>query len=250
LLLGFSRKFAMKPSIRVGTSGWNYLHWKGVFYPEKHPKSKWLEYYCGHFDTVELNASFYRQPKPTTFENWSKRTPGNFLWSVKANRYITHVKRLKDTEEPLKRFYDSATALGPKLGVILFQLPPSLAYDRGLVGEFLEKLNLAYRHAIEVRNPSWITEEFFKQLEERNVSFCISDTAGRYPLHEEVTADYVYIRLHGSKKLYASLYTKKEVKEWAQKILKWNRDTFVYFDNDFEGNAVRNAHMLKDVLGT
>jgi uncharacterized protein YecE (DUF72 family) len=238
----------VKRSIRIGTSGWNYPHWKALFYPEDCPKTRWLEYYAQHFDTVELNATFYRLPKAVTFENWQHRTPASFTWSLKASRYITHVKRLKEAEEPLKRFYDSALRLGPKLGPILFQLPPSLAYENGLIREFLEQLDSSLRHVIEVRHPSWIQDSFFQELEDTNVAFCISDTAGRYPFREAVTADFIYIRLHGSQKLYASKYTEKELKNWAKKIKAWNRDTFIYFDNDFEAYAVANARRLKEML--
>ncbi|OPX39670.1 MAG: hypothetical protein B1H13_09270 [Desulfobacteraceae bacterium 4484_190.3] len=239
----------MKELVRIGTSGWTYGHWKGIFYPEDQPKAKWLEYYTRKFDTVELNASFYRLPQETTFKNWFTRTPEGFLWSLKASRYITHIKRLSDVNEALQRFYDRAGLLGSKLGPLLFQLPPSLVYDTRLVQTFLAQLDPCYRHAIEVRNPSWLNSEFLRQIQDNNTAFCISDTAGRYPYGEEITADFVYIRLHGSRKLYASEYTTEELEGWAKKIVAWGRETFVYFDNDFEGYAVRNARQLKRFLG-
>lgn len=234
--------------VHIGTSGWTYGHWKGIFYPEDQPKARWLEYYAREFDTVELNATFYRLPNKTTFEKWFKRTPEGFLWSLKASRYITHVKRLKDVREPLDRFYHSASRLGSKLGPLLFQLPPSLTYDAHLMESFLARLDPSFRHAVEIRHSSWLTSEFFTQLQHKNTAFCISDTAGRYPYQEEITADFVYIRLHGSRKLYASEYTKEELEIWAKKIQDWGRETFVYFDNDFGGYAVRNAKMLKKLL--
>jgi len=238
----------MGVSVRIGTSGWTYSHWQGRFYPEDWPKAKWLEYYARNFDTVELNATFYRLPKVVTFENWFKRTPAGFLWAVKASRYITHIKRLTEADEPLKRFYDLVRHLGTKLGPLLFQLPPSLKYDADLVKTFLEHLDPSFRHAIEVRHPSWLNSEFFRQLEENNTAFCISDTAGRYPFREEITADFAYIRLHGSRTLYASEYTQEELETWAKKIAGWGRETFVYFDNDFEGYAITNARQLKHLL--
>ncbi len=238
----------MGPGVRIGTSGWTYAHWKGVYYPENQPKAKWLEYYAQEFDTVELNATFYRLPNETTFQNWFRRTPEGFLWALKASRYITHIKRLADVNEALKRFYDLVGHLDTKLGPLLFQLPPSLKYDAHLAKTFLEHLDPSFRHAIEVRHPSWLNNEFFRQLQDNNTAFCISDTAGRYPYGEEITADFVYIRLHGSRKLYASEYTREELEIWAGKINDWRRKTFVYFDNDFEGYAVRNAQMLKKLM--
>jgi len=145
----------MNPQIYIGTSGWNYNHWKELFYPTDCPKTKWLEFYATHFRTVELNASFYRLPHPQTFENWRKRTPDNFLWSVKASRYITHIKRIKDVKEPLERFFSSAELLKEKLGPILFQLPPNLAFDEVVLNHFCQKLTANHLYALEVRHPSW-----------------------------------------------------------------------------------------------
>ena len=137
----------MKQEIRIGTSGWTYPHWKDAFYPADWPKSKWLEYYTQHFDTVELNATFYRLPKAKTFENWKQRTPHDFLWAVKANKYITHTKRLREPEEPLKRFYGAASGLQEKLGPVLIQLPPGLAFDEKLFEGFCRSLFLFYNES-------------------------------------------------------------------------------------------------------
>ncbi len=238
----------MERKIRIGTSGWTYPHWKDIFYPLTCPKSRWLEYYTKHFDTVELNATFYRLPKAKTFEGWNRRTPDLFLWAVKASKYITHTRRLTEPAEPLERFYSVASALREKLGPILFQLPPSLPFDEERFAGFCECLSPSHRHALEVRHPSWINDRLFAILEAHNMAFCISDTAGRYPFHEAVTADFIYIRLHGSKQLYASDYTETELQTWARKIRKWGRDTYLYFDNDFEGHAVKNAKRLKEIL--
>lgn len=237
-------------SIRTGTSGWTYKHWQGVFYPVDLPQSKWLEYYTGHFDTVELNASFYRLPNPRTFENWNARTPDNFRWSVKASKYITHTKRLRDPAEPLQRLYDAVKGLGEKLGAILVQLPPNLAFDEILFRDFCSSLNTDIRHTLEVRHASWLSDNAYTILNEFNIALCISDTAGRYPSAEEITADFAYVRLHGSQKLYASGYTEDELQTWAQKINAWDRDAFIYFDNDFEGHAVKDAKRLKEILGS
>ncbi|MBW1740927.1 MAG: DUF72 domain-containing protein [Deltaproteobacteria bacterium] len=239
----------MKKDIRIGTSGWSYPHWQERFYPADWPKSRWLEYYTEHFDTVELNATFYQLPKPKTFENWKARTPDHFLWALKANKYITHTKRLKKPDEPLERFYTAASGLKEKLGPILFQLPPSLSFDEREFEAFCQSLDPYQRHTLEVRHPSWINDRLFAILKKYNLAFCIADTAGRYPYYEVVTADFVYIRLHGSKKLYASDYSEEELQAWAQKIKEWGKDVYLYFDNDFEGYAVKNAKRLKEILG-
>jgi uncharacterized protein YecE (DUF72 family) len=240
----------MTPKIRIGTSGWSYPHWKELFYPQDCRQSQWLEFYAEHFDTVELNATFYRLPKSKTFENWRLRTPDDFLWAVKANKYVTHTKRLNEPYEPLKRFYEAASGLKEKLGPVLFQLPPSLSFDEETFRHFCQSLNPSVSHALEVRHPSWINDLLFAILEEHNIAFCIADTAGRYPYHETVTADFVYIRLHGSEKLYASEYSEEELRVWAKKIKEWNKETYLYFDNDFGGYAVKNARRLKEILDT
>ena len=205
-------------SIRIGTSGWTYKHWHGIFYPDQWPKTKWLEYYVKHFDTVELNATFYRLPNQTTFENWKERTPGNFLWSVKGSKFITHTKRLKDPAEPLSRLYGVTSGLGEKLGVILFQLPANFAFDEKVFSYFCESLDVQVRHALEIRHPSWINNQALDMLREFNIALCMADTAGRYPSFEAITADFVYIRLHGSQKLYASEYSDKELRTWVGKV--------------------------------
>jgi uncharacterized protein YecE (DUF72 family) len=235
-------------TIRIGTSGWTYKHWDWVFYPSTWPQSKWLAYYSEHFDTVELNASFYRLPKRSTFENWRSNTPNNFLWSVKGSRFVTHIKRLKNPAEPLDRLYDAVHGLKEKLGVILFQLPPNLVFDADLLMRFCKSLKPDIRHTLEVRHPSWFNDQMLEILRNFNIALCLADTAGRYPSCEAITADFVYCRLHGSKKLYVSQYSKAELKDWAEKILSWNRDTFIYFDNDAAGHAVRDAESLKKIV--
>lgn len=238
----------MKPLLRIGTSGWNYNHWHENFYPSDQPKSKWLEYYCQYFNTVEVNATFYRLPKAETFEKWHKRTPANFLWAVKASRYLTHIRRLKEPKEPLDRFYQATKHLREKLGPLLFQLPPNMHFDEELLCEFCQALEPTQRHTLEVRHASWIDDRLFSMLQRYHIAFCISDTAGRFPYHEAVTADFIYIRLHGSKQLYASDYSEEELQTWSDKIRKWNKDTYVYFDNDFNGYAPKNAKYLLELL--
>lgn len=239
----------MKPQIFIGTSGWNYKHWKGIFYDADCPKSQWLDFYARYFSTVEVNATFYRLPSPETFENWRLRTPDNFLWAVKASRYITHVKRLREPDDSLARFFGVARFLKEKLGPVLFQLPPSLVFDEREAAKFCRSV-VPYNHrcVMEVRHPSWLEDTALALLEKSNIALCVSDTAGRYPYCEAIPADFVYIRLHGSRKLYASDYTEEELTAWARKIEKWDRDTYLYFDNDFEGYAPKNAIRLKEIL--
>jgi len=238
----------MSLTYRIGTSGWNYKHWQGAFYPAELSQSKWLEFYCQHFDTVELNASFYRLPQQKTFESWRDRTPRGFCWAVKASRIITHRQRLRDVGTSIERFYSHASCLREKLGPVLFQLPPSLTYDAELFEDFCYHLEPIPKSVVEIRHRSWLNERFFSQLEQHGIAFCISDTAGRFPYHEAITARFVYIRLHGSKKLYASEYSEEELTLWAQKIIQWQLPAYVYFDNDFNAYAVKNAIQLKKIL--
>ena len=197
---------------------------------------------------MEVNATFYRLPKPKTFENWYDRTPEGFLWAIKGNKYITHTKRLRDSKEPLERLYKAVQNLREKVGPILFQIPPSLSFHQDLFREFCDTLNSAYRHVLEIRHPSWIHEHVFQILKDNNVAFCLSDTAGKYPYHEVLTADFLYIRLHGSEKLYASKYSEEELQGWSKKISGWDMETCLYFDNDYQGHAVADAMRLREIL--
>ncbi len=232
------------PKIRIGTSGWNYDHWYNVFYPNDLAKKRRLEYYTTIFDSVEVNATFYRAFKQSTFKKWYDETPEDFTWSVKAVRYITHTKRLKEVHESLDMFFESLHPLAEKTGPILFQLPPSLQFNKNMVEEFLKQLPSSYRCVIEGRNETWTTSESHELLKKYNVAWCISDTAGKYPFLESITSDFTYLRLHGSKKLYKSCYTNDEIRHWAEKIREWDKDTYVYFDNDAKGYAPLNAISL------
>jgi uncharacterized protein YecE (DUF72 family) len=235
--------------IYIGTSGWTYNHWIKVFYPPDCPKAKWLEFYAAHFRAVELNASFYRLPKAQTFVNWRKRTPDDFLWALKASRYITHVRRLTEVAEPLERLYHAVEGLKEKLGPILFQLPPSLRFHEEVFGHFCSNLKKDRLHALEVRHASWEHQKAIDMLRDHNIALCASDTAGRYPYIEEDTASFIYIRLHGSQQLYASEYSEVELQAYAQKIRQWAKDTYLYFDNDYHGYAVKNARRMQEIIG-
>jgi uncharacterized protein YecE (DUF72 family) len=234
--------------IYIGTSGWQYGHWKGVFYPPDLKYSEWLSYYCKHFSTLEINVTFYRDVRISTFKKWYALTPDDFLFSLKLSRQITHFKRLRVDKELIDKFLEKSASLKDKLGILLIQLPPGLKFEENLVKDFLSMLDKKYKYTIEVRNKTFINDNFFNILKENNIALCIADSAKRYPYYETVTADFVYIRLHGSQILYASEYTEKELAEWAHKIKSWNKTTFVYFDNDFMGYAVKNALKLKQIL--
>ncbi|MCX7635638.1 MAG: DUF72 domain-containing protein [Syntrophales bacterium] len=235
--------------VLVGTAGWSYGHWEGVFYPVGLPVKARLSHYAQHFATVEVNASFYRLPAVPTFLAWREQTPAGFVMAVKANRYLTHVKRLQAPAEPLARLFQAARALGDKLGPVLFQLPPSLAFDGPLLADFCAALR-GYNHrcAWEVRHASWLCEAAYTILADHGLALCIADTAGRYPYSEVLTTDFVYVRLHGGEVLYKSCYTEGELQAWAEKIRYWNRDAYVYFDNDYGGYAVENAVRLRELL--
>ncbi|MCX7679683.1 MAG: DUF72 domain-containing protein [Spirochaetes bacterium] len=236
------------PTYFIGCSGWNYSHWAGKFYPETIAKSQWLQYYTSSFNTVEINATFYRQFKDSAYVRWYNNAPDDFRFSVKMSKYITHVKRLVNVDSEIRTCIASASLLKEKLGVILIQLPPSLIFDSALVSEFLSNLPANCRYTIEARHKSWVCDLSFSLLQQFNVAWCISDTAGRYPYCEEVSADFVYIRLHGSKKMYASNYTDTELTAWAEKIMRWNKTAYCYFDNDFNAYAAHNAMKLKKML--
>ena len=238
----------MIPQVHVGTSGWQYRHWRGVFYPPGLASARWLNFYVSHFKTLELNVTFYRQVDPNTYEKWRDSVPGDFLFSAKMSRYITHIRRLHVDASAVKRFIDAVTCLSDRLGVVLIQLPPSLKFDQDLILAFFDLLDPRLRYTVEARNKSFLCDQFFQILSQRNMAWCISESAGRYPYAETVTAEFIYLRLHGRDKLYASSYTDGQLKEIAEKIGKWGKETFVYFDNDFEGFAVMNALRLQEIL--
>ena len=234
---------------RIGTSGWSYPHWEGVFYPPCLPQKKWLLYYSQFFDTVEINSSFYHLPRATTFSKWKESTPSGFIFSVKASRYITHIKKMKEVEEPLNRFYEVARELGDRLGPLLFQFPPQLKFNREIFSSFVELLSSDFRYVFEFRNESFFAGEVYEILKEKDICLCFSDTPS-FPYQEVVTSSFIYLRLHGHGSLYTDFYSEEELKEWGAKIRFWlgERDVYCYFDNDYEGFAVKNAQRLKEIL--
>jgi uncharacterized protein YecE (DUF72 family) len=236
----------------LGTSGYSYKHWKGIFYPSNLPQSRWLEFYCQHFDTVELNVTFYRLPNQQTFEGWYQRTPPHFLFAAKGSRFITHIKRLKDCCEPLRAYRENAAGLGEKLAVVLWQLPPSLLLDGDRLKEFCQSLQDEYpekRHTFEFRHESWLKKECYDILASHGFALCIPISPD-YPREEQMTAPFSYFRFHHGEVLGNSCYTDKELKQWANKISEWlkERDIYIYFNNDVFGFAIDNAKNLRNYI--
>ena len=286
--------------IRIGISGWTYPPWRGVFYPAALPHGQELEYASRQVNSIEINGTFYGLQKPSSFRAWHEATPDDFVFAVKGSRYLTHLTRLKDPKKPLANFFASGVLeLKEKLGPLLWQLPPNFHYDRRLLesffkllprdGDAAEKLarchdsklrvraslkaraKIAIRHALEVRHPSFETAEFVALLREHDIAMVVADTAGKWPLIEDVTADFIYIRLHGPEELYASGYTETALDSWARKIRDWSdggtprdgrlltpplpkrragRDVYAYFDNDAKTHAPFDAISLAKRLAT
>lgn len=238
-----------KAKAYIGTSGWSYKHWHGKFYPQEVKPKDFMAYYAKVFKTVELNSSFYRLPPKETFEGWNEKSPEDFLFSVKASRFITHIKKLKDVKEALDNFVLNAEGLEEKLGVILFQLPPSWKFDEQRFADFLAILPGHLRCTFEFRNPTWYNDKALELLKKYHCAFCIYELNG-HKSPEEVTADFVYIRLHGPGGKYQGSYTEKILASWADKISGWmeeKRDVFCYFDNDQEAYAAFNAQTLLEM---
>ncbi|HZR33100.1 MAG TPA: DUF72 domain-containing protein [Terriglobales bacterium] len=236
-------------NVHIGTSGWHYKHWRGPFYPEKLPPSEMLSWYVRYFDTVEINNSFYKLPNQSTFANWRDSTPKHFLFAVKASRFLTHNKKLKDPENALHNFLPRAQVLGRKLGPILFQLPPSWRLNLERLREFLDVLPGQHRYAFEFREPSWNDPQVYDTLRRHNAALCIFELGG-YHSPIEVTADFTYVRLHGPGNKYQGSYPHQILRNWADRIAGWQslRDVYVYFDNDQAGYAVQNALELKRMV--
>ena len=233
----------------IGTSGWNYNHWKEVFYPKGLPSSEWLEFYARQFDTVEINYSFYRLPEYKTFEKWCDEVPENFIFAVKASRYLTHQKKLKDAKEPLENIISHTRGLGDKLGPILYQLPPHWHVNTSRLREFLSILPLDIRHVMEFRDPTWLTDEMFDLLREHKVGYCIM-SAPDLPRVMEVTASFAYIRMHNGGYVTEGNYEEPQLEWWADQIRSFMRnvDVYVYFNNDYKGFAIQNARRLIDMI--
>jgi uncharacterized protein YecE (DUF72 family) len=270
--------------VLIGISGYDYKPWRGRFYPSDLPARRWLEFASRRFDTIELNGTFYSLKSPTVFARWVAEAPDDFVFAVKGGRFITHNLKLRNAEASLGNFFASGVlALGAKTGPFLWQLPATYRFEAQRLDEFMRLLPrsstdaeavarqhdhrvrrgalleaaaaVPYRHAFEVRHPSYFTEEFYSLLRAHSCAFVVADTAGKFPYAEEVTADFVYVRLHGSQQLYVSGYTDRELDAWSKKILTWRgsarkrRDVYVYFDNDAKVHAPFDALRLRERIG-
>ncbi|HEV7334158.1 MAG TPA: DUF72 domain-containing protein [Flavisolibacter sp.] len=239
-------------SVHIGTSGWSYNHWQGILYPHATPVWNRLGYYLGRFNTVELNASFYRWPKVATFQNWQKRLPQGFLFTVKAPRYLTHHQRLYAPEKWINRIKQCWHALGDKRAVLLVQLSPNFPVDLERLHYFLAIVPDWIRIAFEFRHPSWHQEAVFRLLEQFGAAYCIM--SGAYlPCILQATASFVYIRMHGldPHHLYSGSYTDTDLWWWVNRIQEWEaqgKEVFVYFNNDGNGFAIYNAERLRQFL--
>jgi uncharacterized protein YecE (DUF72 family) len=265
----------------IGVSGYDYPHWGGgAFYPQKLPRREWLSYATRFFNSIELNGTFYSLKNPEVFRRWVETTPARgFVFAVKGSRYITHNLKLRRAETALANFYASGVLLlGRKTGPFLWQLPASYRFDPDRIEAFLDLLpwsareaealarrhdhrlkkgvaleaaaDVRYRHALEVRHPSYFVPEFYALLRRRGVAFVIAETAGKWGYAEEVTAPFVYVRLHGSRVLYGSAYTPAEIEAWGRRVAGWTdgrpaRDVYVYFDNDHRAYAPHDAAALR-----
>jgi len=246
------------PELRIGCSGWNYKAWRGCFYPDALSPSHWLAHYARRFDTVEANSTFYRLPEAETFAAWAEQTPPGFVMAVKASRYLTHLKRLRDPEAPLERLFDRAAALGTRLGPVLYQLPGFQKFDRPRLERFLQALparlpgrcrrrGTRLRHVLEFRDPSWYVPDTFALLREHQVTLCLHDKRAS-EIDEPNVGPLVYVRFHGTSGHYAGSYGAAALNRWARRLAdQWaaGRDVYAYFNNDPDATATRNALSLR-----
>jgi uncharacterized protein YecE (DUF72 family) len=235
----------------VGISGWAYKGWRGDFYPKGLPQREELAYAAGRLTSIEINGSFYSLQKPESYRRWRDQTPDDFVFAVKGSRFISHMKRLADAEQPLKRFFDSGVfELGAKLGPVLWQLPQNFQYDAERLATFFGELprqtpdGTRIRYALEFRSKTFEQEDTYRLLREHDIACVLADTAGRWPKVEEDTSDFRYVRLHGDAELYTSGYDDRALDGWAAKIEGWDQDSYVYFDNDAKGYAPHDAERL------
>jgi uncharacterized protein YecE (DUF72 family) len=241
----------VKP-IRIGCSGWNYQSWRGgEFYPKGCPPSRWLEYYSRQFDTVEVNSTFYRLAKPAAVANWLKQTPPDFVFALKASRYLTHIKRLTALDEGIKRYYDAIEPLvgSPKLGPIVWQLPPNFKRDEERLEAALAALPEG-RHCFEFRHPTWFTDNVYAMLRAYGAALVIGDRKGLDFQTYEMTTDWTLVRFHYGSRGRRGNYSESELEEWAQRFEEWRSrvEIFAYFNNDWEVFAPRNARWMRKRL--
>ncbi|MCX8158209.1 MAG: DUF72 domain-containing protein [Candidatus Diapherotrites archaeon] len=232
----------------VGTSGYFYWHWVKKFYPIDLKPNNWLSYYAKHFSTVEINSTYYHFPKKNSMKSWKNKVPENFIFSIKGNKLITHIKKFSNCKKLVKNFYSQISVLDNKLACILWQLPPFLSFNSNKLNNILSNLDYDYKNVLEFRHKSWFCDDVFDKLRDFNVGFCCV-SAVDMPDICIATSNFAYVRFHGSKKKYSSEYSLKELREWGKKIKKLKvKEVYCYFNNDDNAHAVKNALQLKSLL--
>ena len=234
----------------MGCSGWQYQHWRGDLYPRDLAQARWFEYYAARFDTVEVNNSFYRLPEAATFASWARRAPADFVFAVKASRFLTHMKKLKDPEEPIERLFSRMRALEPHLGPVLYQLPPGWTVDVDRFARFVDVLPRGVRHVVEFRDPSWYDPAICRLMEAHGVALCLHDMPGS-ATGKRGTCPFIYVRFHGAGAKYGGGYSDARLRGWAEWLnarRDEGRDVYAYFNNDIGGHAPRDAVTLRRVL--
>lgn len=244
----------MAGKLLIGTSGYTYKDWRGIFYPKGVAQRDWLAFFAQHYNTVEINATFYRPFPESVYARWREVTPEGFCFTLKGPRPITHEKRLVGVETDLQAFITASKPLGDKRSAFLWQLPPSFSHTdatRDALANFLSRLPRDIRQAIEFRHKTWFRDDIYALLNEHNAGFVINDSS-RWPATEVITGDFMYVRFHGPERLYASLYTPEQLQAWAAKIKPQlaQRDVYLYFNNDFGGRALQNANELRALLSS
>jgi uncharacterized protein YecE (DUF72 family) len=238
--------------VRIGCSGWNYPHWRERVYPKGLPARRWLRYYADLFDTVEVNNTFYRLPRRESVAAWVEESPADFLFAVKASRFLTHMKRLTDMGQGVRRFYERIDPLvrSPKMGPVLWQLPEGFRRDEERLASALARLPTG-RHCFEFRHPSWFCHETYALLREHGVALVIGDHPERPFQRHELTADWTFVRFHYGSRGRGGNYSERELEEWAGRIEGWRAraDVYAYFNNDWMGYAVKNGLRLRALLG-
>jgi uncharacterized protein YecE (DUF72 family) len=241
----------MNRLVQIGCSGWAYKHWRGIFYPAGLAQTRWFRRYAEEFDTVEINNSFYRLPSGETFEKWGRQAPPGFCYAVKANRYLTQAKKLKDCEEPMDRMMSAVRRLGSRLGPMLYQLPPSLKLNTERLENFLKILPQDVTSAFEFRHASWYVPQIYELLEHYGASLCVHDMPGSKSQRIAV-GPIVYVRFHGGEGKYWGRYSDEALLGWADWLIEQSRNgtrAWCYFNNDIEGHAIEDARSLKSLVG-
>jgi uncharacterized protein YecE (DUF72 family) len=242
-----------RSEVRIGCSGWEYRHWRGRFYPREISHDRWLEFYAERFDTVELNGTFYRLPEAATFDAWRQRAPAQFRYALKASRYLTHVRRLREPAEALDRLWSRAARLRDRLGPMLYQLPPRWHRNLPRLEEFLGLIPGNRLQAVEFRDPTWHLPETYEALERRGVALCLHDmpAAGAPQRPDRPIGPFAYVRFHGQAGTYAGAYPPQTLGAWARTIAAWTDaglSVWAYFNNDVGGHAPRDAARLRDAV--